>query len=65
MRPRNTKPNKKTGKVHKTFNFDPATYRKAEAILKTETRPRSLTALIEDLWDAEYEKVCQRERAAA
>lgn len=60
MQPRNTKPNKKTGKVRKTFDFDPATYLKAEAILKKKQPRCSLTALVESLWLDEYEKVCRK-----
>jgi hypothetical protein len=58
MKPRKTETNTRTGKVRKTFDFDPAAYRKAEAILKIKQPRCSLTALVESLWIAEYERLC-------
>lgn len=63
MTRRNTTPNDR-GKIRKTFDFQPEHYQKAEAILSKEKRPRSLTRLIEDLFEAEHQRVCKRRAAA-
>jgi len=46
------------GKVRKTLDIAPPAMRWAEAILKTEKRPRSFTALLEDLIEAEHKRIC-------
>lgn len=47
----------KRGKVRKTLDFDLAFAKRTNAMLKRDKRGRSFRQLVQDLLDAEYERI--------
>jgi hypothetical protein len=52
------------GRVKKTLELIKPSMERAKKILGSENRPRSLTRLIEDLLDAEYTRMFEKEKKA-
>lgn len=53
------------GRQKKTFEIVLPSLDRAQQILKSEVRPRSMTRLIEDLFDAEYDRLFSNKRRVA
>lgn len=53
------------GRKKKTFEIVQPSLERAQLILNSEHRPRSLTRLIEDLLDAEYDRLFSNKRKVA
>lgn len=47
----------KRGKIRKTVDIAPAIYKRATVIMKRDKRPRTFTRLVEDLFEAEYDRL--------
>lgn len=50
----------KRGRIRKTIDIEPDIFRKANAVLKKDKRRRTFRRFVEDLMDAEYDRVLGR-----